>query len=431
MGSIYNHRFDLLIKEEPTRRVTMMSKTTSASSGVASSRLVAFLTLLMAGKVAKSAASFVAFHQSGTSHGGPSTMVSHGAAFLSPRRSSTSGSTAATDATPSPAKTLLRLSSSVDQVAQNAAASTSDDADDESSSATKYSGSGPVQVDMNVYNLDLDKIAEEWTATLQPRTDFLEEGVFLGAKSKKEIMVDTLKLVFKRLPNQGLGIELLELAGGREDGLGITIVSGVVDGGPACNCGLVPGDSIAKVAIRKRSNENTDSNEIEEIASVTTECLGYDATVEAIGSLPPAPSEEDDEEEVVVLTVKRLRRKPKVLINFQYPPDQGEKDITIELFAGENLRRAMLVRGVKLNDPLARRFDNGGSGDCGAEGTCATCTVSITNGMDLLNEPGLTEQQIFKDKLRYRMACKAVVGYGMKEGEMTIRVNPRQWYDKE
>ena len=25
------------------------------------------------------------------------------------------------------------------------------------------------------------------------------------------------------------------------------------------------------------------------------------------------------------------------------------------------------------------------------------------------------------------MACKAVVGWGMKEGEMTVKVNPRQW----
>jgi len=108
--------------------------------------------------------------------------------------------------------------------------------------------------------------------------------------------------------------------------------------------------------------------EVEEVISVTTECLGYDRTVEAILSLPPPSSDS----ETILLTVKRLRRKPKVTVNFQYPPNQEEDDLSIELFAGENLRRAMLVRGIKLNDPLARRFDNGGTGDCGAEGTCGT-----------------------------------------------------------
>jgi hypothetical protein len=27
------------------------------------------------------------------------------------------------------------------------------------------------------------------------------------------------------------------------------------------------------------------------------------------------------------------------------------------------------------------------------------------------------------------MACRAIVGYGMQEGNMVLRVNPRQWDD--
>eukprot|EP00957_Ditylum_brightwellii_P064969 4928557-Ditylum_brightwellii.AAC.1 len=120
---------------------------------------------------------------------------------------------------------------------------------------------------------------------------------------------------------------------------------------------------------------------------------------------------------------------PKVTLNLQYPPSQNEPDVTIELFAGENLRRAMLTRGVKLNDALSRRFDSGGIGDCGSEGTCATCVVSVSKGMDLLNTMNTQEQQMLAKNPNWRLACRAIVGSGMKEGDITIKVNPRQWDD--
>ena len=294
-------------------------------------------------------------------------------------------------------------------------------------SVMKYTSVGPVEVDRNVYNLPLEQIAQEWTAVVTPASTLQEEGIYLGAKSSKEIMVDSLKVEIPRRVGEGLGIELLEIAGGRQDGLGITVVNGIVDGGCAYNSGIMVGDSIAKVAVRRVSRQQPlgqgGLHETEEIAAVGTECFGYDKTVEAICSLPPCESDN----ERVILTIKRLRRKPKVIVNLQYPPSQKEPDTTIELFAGENLRRAMLTRGVKLNDPLSRRFDSGGTGDCGAEGSCATCVVSIVRGQELLNEAGTQEKQILKDTPRWRMACKAIVGHGYKEGEMTIRVNPRQW----
>jgi len=47
--------------------------------------------------------------------------------------------------------------------------------------------------------------------------------------------------------------------------------------------------------------------------------------------------------------------------------------------------------------------------------------------MELLNPMGQQESQILSQKPRWRMACKAVVGYGMAEGDMTLQVSPRQW----
>ena len=118
-------------------------------------------------------------------------------------------------------------------------------------------------------------------------------------------------------------------------------------------------------------------------------------------------------------------------LTLQYPPSEGEPDTTLELFAGENLRRAMLTRGVKLNDPLSLRFDSGGTGDCGGEATCSTCVVNVVDGGELLNPQKTQEQQMLVKNPRWRLACKAIVGYGDQEGSMTIKVNPRQWNDYE
>lgn len=280
-------------------------------------------------------------------------------------------------------------------------------------------GGGIVSVDMNQYNLSFEHSIEEWTANLKAANAFEDSGAYLGAKSSKEIFVDSVQVMFPRLLNAGMGILLEEIAGGREDGLGITVVSGLMKGGPSDGSGILAGDCISAIAIQKGSSEQT-------IAAIATECLGYDATVNAILSLPAAESDD----EVFILSMKRLRRKPKVNLTIQYPPYQGERETTIELFSGENLRRAMLTRGVKLNDALSRRFDSGGTGDCGAEGTCATCVVSVLKGAELLNPQSIQEQQMLRDNPRWRLGCRAVVGYGFQEGDITLRINPKQWEEK-
>lgn len=282
-----------------------------------------------------------------------------------------------------------------------------------------YAAAGSPRVDMNKYNLPLEQSINEWTAVVQGKSSMQDEGIFLTIKNKKDLFVDTLQFTVKR--EGGLGLILSEIAGGRADGVGITIVEEVLAGGNSDTCGIVPGDSIVSLNVNKRSNASMDVTE--ERVAISTECLAYDSTIEALTSLPP-PSTPDDE---VILTVKRIRRQPKVTVKLQYPPSSEEPDVTLELFAGENLRRAMLTRGIKLNDKLAVRFDSGGTGDCGSDGTCATCVVGVTKGTELLSPMKDTETQILSKKPRWRMACKTVVGYGMAEGDLTIQVSPRQW----
>jgi ferredoxin len=290
-------------------------------------------------------------------------------------------------------------------------------------------GAGPASVDMNQYNLPLNKIEEEWTANFVQKTAEKEQGVFLGAKNESENFVDTVMVTFPRSMDTGLGIELTELAGGRDDGLGITVVTGLVPGGSADGAGILPGDSITEVSVvRMKRQTGGDSllvlEEKQQQWNVRTECFSYDATVDAILSLPFFV---EGYEDIFTLKMKRLRRKPMVTVKLQYPPEQNEPDTTIEMFAGENLRQGMLVRGVKLNDPLAQRFDTKSEGNCGAGGLCRTCSVSVLNGGELLNPQRVAEEQMLRDNPRWRLACKAIVGFGMKEGEMTVRVNPKQW----
>lgn len=303
--------------------------------------------------------------------------------------------------------------------------STSSNIDTLKNDSKNYAAAGKPLVNMNAYNLPLETILDEWTALVTPKTPLQEEGIYLNAKSNKDYFVDTLQFEIPR--EGGLGLILTEIAGGREDGVGITIVEELVEGGNSEGSGILPGDSIVGLEVFQSINDSNGDSTImtsnEERIGVVTECFGYDKTVDAILSLP-SPSTTT---ETILLTIKRIRRQPKVTLKLQFPPEDDEPDTTIELFAGENLRRAMLTRGVKLNDALASRFDSGGTGDCGAEGTCATCVVSIPRGMDLMSPMKVQESQILANKPRWRMACKAVVGYGMQEGEITVQVNPKRW----
>jgi len=285
---------------------------------------------------------------------------------------------------------------------------------------------------MSKYDIDdLSLIEAQWSANVIPKTLDTPEKIALGCKDQS-LFVDTLLVPIRRSAGEGLGIELQEIAGGREDGLGITVITGLVEGGCAERFAgeiIRAGDSIGAISVKRTLQTGKISEEETYVA--VTECLGYDATVDAILGLPqPSASGgegEGGEEQDLILTIKRIRMKPKVKVNLRYPPSQNEPDSSIDLYAGENLRLAMLVRGVKLNDPLAKRFDTKSGGNCGAGGLCRTCAVSVLRGGDVLNPQKISEKQMLEDNPRWRLACKAFVGYGMQEGEITLQVNPRQW----
>ena len=283
-------------------------------------------------------------------------------------------------------------------------------------------------MDLDIYNLSPDRIETEWKLVMAQKVNEKKTEIRLEARSD-DVYVDVVTLDFPRT-DEALGLELVEIAGGRSDGLGITLIASVTDHGVVGRSEnrklIYPGDSLSEISISRDEDiqsQQTEVNVQQRFYSVPIEGLSYDRTAKLIQALPPRQSEN----ERIQLKLKRLRRKPRVIVKLEYPPEQNETDITIEMFAGENLRQGMLVRGVKLNDELAKRFDTKNGGNCGAGGLCRTCAVSVTQGAILLNPQRLAEQQMLKDNPRWRLACKAIVGFGMQEGNMTIRVNPRQW----
>mmetsp|Transcript_19888 Transcript_19888/g.24550 ORF Transcript_19888/g.24550 Transcript_19888/m.24550 type:complete len:330 (-) Transcript_19888:219-1208(-) len=269
-------------------------------------------------------------------------------------------------------------------------------------------------VDANRYNVDLDTAAELWTVSMQQeRSAVRDAGVpYMDSKSKDYFVDDVEDVVVSR--DGGLGLELLELAGGREDGFGITIVTVVGEGSNAEKAGILPGDSIASVSVISSTTDS--AGNVEQVErTAACECMDFDNTIAALTQFP------GDKNPELILGIKRMRRWPKVMVEVAYPPAQcaegADNKEMVELFAGENLQRALLNRRIIMEDPNAPKCDF-----CGNK-----CTVSVEKGMNLLNPAGLTEQKIMANNPKCRLSCKTTVGYNMQEGDLKLRINLRVW----
>lgn len=272
---------------------------------------------------------------------------------------------------------------------------------------------GRGSTDPNKYNVALEQAAELWTVSVseEKNADRAAGVPFLNTLSKNHYVDDLPTFEVSR--DGGLGMELLEIAGGRDDGLGVTIVENVIPGGNAARAGILPGDSVAAVTVY----EQVRTANVEETRSRVRlcECRDFDTTIEALGSFPGDAA-------TVCLTVKRIRRWPKIQVRVEYPPSQCAEGVDnvrkIQLFAGENLKRALQNRGIILDDPGNPKCDY-----CGSN----ACYVSIFRGKAILNPIGITEEKLMKQNPDVRLSCKTTVGYNMQEGELGLRVNLSQW----
>ena len=188
----------------------------------------------------------------------------------------------------------------------------------------------------------------------------------------------------------GLGVLLeqfgtLDAANG-----GLTLVAGLVEGGNAANAGvdLLPGDSIVKAG------------------GTRVECLDYDATVDALMALPPAPAPAG-------LMVKRLVKVPFVNIKVMFPRDEGKADVTFKMRRGASLRAELLRNRVEMPT-------------CCEDMNClCNCAVQVRKGAAVLEPPSTQEAQMIKKEPYWRLTCRACVARDAEDGsELVIRVRP-------
>ncbi|KAG8468328.1 hypothetical protein KFE25_013411 [Diacronema lutheri] len=207
-----------------------------------------------------------------------------------------------------------------------------------------------------------------------------------------------------------LGIELSEVTGeviisgeGTKLTQSIVFVTALVPGGNAARLGAcAPGDTI--IAVGSGLGD-----------VVNTEGANYEATVRAIGAI----AAEHDE---ITLVAKRLVRRSVARVTAVLP---GGGEATVLAFEGENLRMALIRQGiVSINDDRAQRYDGKGSGNCGGNGVCCTCVVSVLDGAQFLNERTRSERQLLRKVARWRQSCRARVQIGRSEaaGPVDIRV---------
>ncbi|KAJ8603214.1 hypothetical protein CTAYLR_003835 [Chrysophaeum taylorii] len=192
--------------------------------------------------------------------------------------------------------------------------------------------------------------------------------------------VDTINFVVVK--NPGLGILLEEVANNGE--LGVVVVAGVVEGGPAEDSPLKPGDVISKV-----NGRDVEAKTYDDLVSVLVEATSP-----------------------VEFVAKRLVKRYKALVEVD-----GEK---YEFFGGENLRRGLIARKLPGNDKTL-------GPNCGGDAQCFTCAVEVIDGADVLTAPKPPETIVFKDRPTWRLGCQASIREdAASSGPLTIALYPNR-----
>jgi len=268
------------------------------------------------------------------------------------------------------------------------------------------------KVDPNRYNVDLETAASQWTVTVAAQTKLarIANVPYLDTKEPSNYFVDDVVVRLSRTNGESLGISFQELAGGRDDEYGLTIVDAV--SGHAEKAGVLAGDSLASITVVQ--NDESNAIDVKETSqTVAVECRNFDATIGPLAAL--------GEDCTIVLGLKRIRTWPKIATTVYYPPIQCaegvDNRVPLTLTAGENLKRALQTRNIVLEDRDARKCDF-----CGAK-----CTVRVLKGMALLSPMSTTEQKILRQNPGCRLSCKTVVGHNMQQGELEIQVNVNEW----
>jgi ferredoxin len=154
----------------------------------------------------------------------------------------------------------------------------------------------------------------------------------------------------------------------------------------------------------------------------STTGLDYDDTVDVLSRAKQVAQEKDG---VITLEVNRLVKRAPVKVMVQ---QNDGSEVELQALAGDNLRMLLLNNQVQLYDKHMHRLDQPSlTEDCGGEGICGTCMVSVLEGMEHLNKIGPQERSILKHRPdTWRAACKTVVGADNQSNSvLRIRLHPQ------
>ncbi|KAL7577708.1 hypothetical protein ACA910_015216 [Epithemia clementina (nom. ined.)] len=248
----------------------------------------------------------------------------------------------------------------------------------------------------------------------------LDEGVY-GFDSQDpmyglEVIQTEISLKTK---SDGLGLVLTELAG-NADGRGLVLISEVAGNAAKASFPIHVGDVITGI-------RTTDGK-----FQARTTGLNYEGTVEVIGLAKEAATGPQGDG-ILSLQLNRLVKRATIVVQVQ--DEKGDFATTIEARAGENLRRLLLRKGVKLYDRRTKRFDMPyATGDCAGEGLCGTCLVAIksSSSNDCLNPKDNLEALITKGRpMSWRASCRTVVGANNQDASLCIQVKPQSQFSDE
>lgn len=161
----------------------------------------------------------------------------------------------------------------------------------------------------------------------------------------------------------GIGLDLVEVSNKADGVSGLVLIYEIIPGSNAEKTGsFLPGDALTRISTKDKAIDVTG--------------LNYDQTLNAIGKFEGS--------ETLSITIQRLQLRKEIKVKVVGP--QGEYVTEFNTFSGygSNLRTALQSNNLKMYDDRTGRFDSPyQTGNCGGEGTCGTCIISVIEGIVL------------------------------------------------
>lgn len=231
----------------------------------------------------------------------------------------------------------------------------------------------------------------------------VDTGVY-GIESKDPLYgIENVHTKIRMDRRGSLGLELVQVAHSDLDHRGLVLVSKVT-GLALHDTPIHVGDTIIGVFVGDDFKESTTG-------------LDYDDTVDVISRAKEFAREHQN---TISLELNRVVKKAQVKVVIE---NEDKTETALDALAGDNLRLALMHHHVELYDPSTHRMDQPNiCGNCGGEGICGTCLVSIQAGMEHLNKVGPQESSILTNRpTNWRAACKTVIGAD-NEADTTLRI---------